>query len=634
MSMHGARNIVLAVLVLFGLAPAVSAQAEPAIAWKVENPFRLFKDPKDTALHRATYEALTPEQRRSPILNAERALERRHPAGWAATMVRKVCWDGRHNRYACEEAGRFVRPREHEIVATLQNVADAVQVRCTWLTAPLGQNAKRGLAVTRPCNQPVRLKIPYPSGAMVSVEIGGLEVARTKAEVEDLFVVGMGDSFGSGEGNPDVPVRFSRDRTVSYGRFGADVDLLGYPARVGSWEAIGDQGFIDNNAIWLDQACHRSLYSHQLRVALQLAIEQPHRAVTFLGLACSGAEITKGLFLRYKGNEWVPNPPDLSQISAAAVAQCGGRGTEEHQYPEAFHMRGQVPDLKGAVVLRKCPSDKARKIDLLLVSVGGNDVGFSRLVANAVLNDKSLLKRLGGWFGEVYRKADAVAPMAELISRYKALTRAAHNILHIPWDESDRIVLVGYPRMALIDDGRRVCPSSTIGMDVLPAYGLSSARARDGEEVGEELNDLMRRAAREFGWRFVDHHRDAFVGHGICAGFHQAAFSIADDLRFPRKLNGHWKPYNPADYHAYTPRQRWFRTPNDAFLTGNFHVAGSLLRRVLLSQTQLLWTQLMLASTYSGAFHPTAEGQAAIADAVAAQARAVIEHYDGGNLVK
>jgi len=30
--------------------------------------------------------------------------------------------------------------------------------------------------------------------------------------------------------------------------------------------------------------------------------------VTFVGLACSGAEITAGLFLRYKGNEWVPNP--------------------------------------------------------------------------------------------------------------------------------------------------------------------------------------------------------------------------------------------------------------------------------------------------------------------------------------
>ena len=75
----------------------------------------------------------------------------------------------------------------------------------------------------------------------------------------------------------------------------------------------------------MDQACHRSLYSHQLRAALQLAIEDPHRAVTYVGVACSGAETVFGMFLRYKGHEWVPNPPELSQISAIAQAQCGGR---------------------------------------------------------------------------------------------------------------------------------------------------------------------------------------------------------------------------------------------------------------------------------------------------------------------
>ena len=84
----------------------------------------------------------------------------------------------------------------------------------------------------------------------------------------------------------------------------------GYPARVGDWKAIGEKNFIEENARWLDQACHRSLYSHQLRAALQLAVEDPHRAVTFVGVACSGAETVFGLFLRYKGHEWVPNPPE------------------------------------------------------------------------------------------------------------------------------------------------------------------------------------------------------------------------------------------------------------------------------------------------------------------------------------
>ena len=38
--------------------------------------------------------------------------------------------------------------------------------------------------------------------------------------------------------------------------------------------------------------------------------------------------------------------------------------------------------------------------------------------------------------------------------------------------------------------------------------------------------------------------------------------------------------------------------------------------------------QLLLASVYSGAFHPSAEGQAAIADAVVSQARDVLAKYE------
>ena len=62
-------------------------------------------------------------------------------------------------------------------------------------------------------------------------------------------------------------------------------------------------------------------------------------------------------------------------------------------------------------------------------------------------------------------------------------------------------------------------------------------------------------------------------------------------------------------------------------MTGNFHVAQSLLQKVLKTQG-FSWVQLLLASVYSGAFHPTAEGQAAIADAVVEQARGVLAKYE------
>ncbi|HWK33632.1 MAG TPA: hypothetical protein VNR51_08130, partial [Hyphomicrobium sp.] len=60
-----------------------------------------------------------------------------------------------------------------------------------------------------------------------------------------------------------------------------------------------------------------------------------------------------------------------------------------------------------------------------------------------------------------------------------------------------------------------------------------------------------------------------------------------------------------------------------------FHVAASLLQKVL-KLDAFAWFQLVLASTYSGAFHPTAEGQAAIADAVVHKARSVLSKYGQG----
>jgi hypothetical protein len=618
------RRLVWGVLLL--ATSTALAHAEPRIVWRVENPFRFFLDAADTEVHHATWESLGPSQREHPILSEERLLSERHPDGWAATVFNKTCWDPLHHRYSCADRADYLDPKSHVITAHMEGLDDAQTVDCQWLTAPQGRGP-RGTAITFPCDTPVQLEVPYPNGAWISVEIGGRKVAEAAARVSDLFIVGMGDSFASGEGNPDLPVRFSPARTADYGIGSNNVALTGYPARIGDWAHIGDQKFIRENARWQDQACHRSLYSHQLRAALQLAIEDPHRAVTYVGLGCSGAETTFGMFLTYKGNEWVPNPPALSQISAIAQAQCGAHRARDYDLPEAYHIHGRIPELKGGLVLKKCDSDKARKIDLLFLSIGGNDVGFARLVANAVLADTSVLRRLGGWFGQVYGFNEAGLMLDHLDDRLKSVNRALHSILHVPWDESDRIILTAYPPMAVQEDGKTTCPDGRAGMGVLPDFFLSAAKAREGAVTAERLNAIMQDSARQHEWTFVQSHRAAFRGRGICAGEDPAVWTVADELRLPRKLYGVWEPYSPVDWRAYATRQRWFRTPNDAFMTGNFHVPESLLQQVLKSQGYA-WVQLLLASVYSGAFHPTAEGQAAIADAVVERARVILTKYD------
>jgi hypothetical protein len=605
------------------LAPAELELPVARIEWRVENPFRFFKNASDTEIHRATWLSLEAAKRAEPILAAERALSVRHPDGWAATMIDDVCWSQSRNRYDCGGGAAYVSPETHAVLLKLTGVEDQ-RVDCTWLTAPLGRTEHRGQSLRQKCTEEVKLDIPYPAGARVTVEIGGREVAGADVKVTDLLVAAMGDSFGSGEGNPDVPVRFSPERTASYAA--TDSRLAGLPARAGPWKRIGDAAFNKEAARWLDTACHRSLYSHQLRAALQIAVEDPHRAVTFVGLSCSGAEVTWGLFLRYKGNEWVPNPPDLSQISALADTQCGREPADLIDMPEAYHINGTIPELRGGLVLKKCKRELARKIDLLLVSIGGNDIGFARLVANAVLSDDSTLRQLGGWFGQIHGKMESKALLDRLDERYKALNRAIHGILHMPWHEADRVILTAYPPLAVMGDGRRICPDGNAGMDVISDFSLSQARAKVGSDLADQLQRVMARSARTHGWSFATAHRNAFVGRGICAGFTDNAFSIAEDLRVPRMTGGTWQPFAPTDFRAYASRQRWFRTPNDAFMTGNFHAAGSLATRALAFQS-LARLQVLLAATYSGAFHPTAEGHAAIADAVAERARDVLKKY-------
>ncbi len=191
------------------------------------------------------------------------------------------------------------------------------------------------------------------------------------------------------------------------------------------------------------------------------------------------------------------------------------------------------------------------------------------------------------------------------------------------------MVLTAYPGLALLGDGSKVCPDGRAGMEILRDFKMSESKARVGTWIADKLHHAMREAAKEYRWSFVESHRREFIGRGICAGTTYDGANLAEELRLPRKTEAGWRPYNPADYKAYASRQRWFRTPNDAFMTGNFHVAISMLQKVL-KLNAFSWFQLVLASTYSGAFHPTAEGQAAMADAVVHKARAVLVKYGRG----
>ena len=98
------------------------------------------------------------------------------------------------------------------------------------------------------------------------------------------LVVAIGDSFASGEGNPDYPAEFRRFSRQPPNDWATEPN---YP--VHSLDVV--------SARWLDPDCHRSLLSWPALYALRKALTQPNTVVQFASLACSGAEVLDGFLL-------------------------------------------------------------------------------------------------------------------------------------------------------------------------------------------------------------------------------------------------------------------------------------------------------------------------------------------------
>jgi hypothetical protein len=638
--------------VFFSLTAANDAAAAGRIEWRLQNSFRLFKNPEHTELHRRVYESLTALDQRTPVLAAERMLARRFGGrGWAGAVFNETCYDQNADRYtACAD---YLLPKSHRIIATYRTDKSfwdfidggrETSESCTWrLDSIAGVTLSRR---TAPCTAQVDFDVPYPGGAKLSVSrwTGGTETTAL-IKVRDVLVVGIGDSFGAGEGNPDHPAQFNDDRSHDYGSLEIaetreTVKLDGYPARTGNWSSVGSASFHEQRARWWDRECHRSLYSHQVRAALQLAIEDPQRAVTFVSFACAGSEILEGVLLRAPVRECTAGegysvPGQLSALSEE-LCQSVARGVK---MPAAVIQR--IPELRSVSESRmqvtRCSQTarngaKAalkRPIDLVLLSVGGNDVGFTQLVADSILSDASIYRRLGKTMNYVYGVDQARTRLELLKKRLDGLKFALELFFDLGSDT--HVIMTGYPNMGYDSDGMSACRGSK-GMEVFPPFRLNAEKVSKAEDFAKELNlNLARFAGRN--WVYVDGFRDDFLSHGLCAN---SESDTSRGLAFPRLKNGAWTPYKPSAYQPYVSRQRWFRTPNDAFLTAHLHAervssfgsnCSSLFTGALRTLARRHWSpfQLFLASTHGGAFHPTAEGQARIADEVVKAARAGLD---------
>jgi hypothetical protein len=600
-------------------APIVEPATGVVITWEVANRFRLFRDERDFRRH------VEAESGRG-VLEAEQDLaEASEGRGWARDMVVRLCLDaiGQVADQCTRDGVRenYLAPADHrlEVRATGEIATGAA---CTWSFAD-GDAKPR--VINADCSAPVSVRARYgrTTTASVDIAVAGEPIRRAIEDiaVRDLLIAGLGDSVASGDGNPDRPVALTDDG-FCFRRFDAARQTEFFrPGRVGfKGDRSCDSGSAENDregwallsARWMGGACHRSLYGHQLRAALGLAIENPHLAVTFLPLACTGTTIDVGLLAPQRSRELncgsgVPCP----RTSPAQVTQL---------YDLVARARRTQPD---------------RRLDLMFLTVGANDIGFPGLVADSIIDtpNERRIFRSAGIIGSV--EASLAKLEGKLPGDFARLRAALAPLLD---NAFERIVYVSYSNPALA--GGQPCPGGRAGFDINPTFTVGADRlARTSAFVQQKFLPTLKDIATckasaactsaSESMTFVDAHQAAFAEHGFCARaesdpqFDRQCF-LADGKSFEESLvEGAAQPLAcgvaVSEFGAYAPRARWIRTANDSYFAAMTFPEGvsSTIQPSNLHDS----TWGILSAVYGGAVHPTAEGHAAMADAALDGAR-------------
>ena len=398
-------------------------------------------------------------------------------------------------------------------------------------------------------------------------------------------------------------------------------------------DAPAQREYYDARARWTSPDCHRSQYSHQFRVALQLAIEHPHSAVTLIHLACSGADTLNGVFRPMPARELNTSADGdvRAEFDQALDLLCASQRNVKVPY----HMQEPVtygdPTLRDADgTVASCAKLK-RRVDLALLSLGGNDVGFSGLVAYGISQSDADFAPIADLSRLIGRSALRFPPqygyLPMLRGRLRASAAALGALLQLP---AKSVVQTDYEDL-VVDENGATCRDAT-GLDALPKLRFDLDRTREVETyaIGDRkrglpgLFDTLRCSANAAkcgpgwdhptGFRFVST-QDAFKNRGICAVKDQAESRAARLTRLDQDGSA-FTPYRPGEALPYASRQRLFVTINDAFLRSNTQIDWPGCSVGQFCPPIQDFVQIASSGLYGGAFHRNAEGHAVVADQV------------------
>lgn len=310
---------------------------------------------------------------------------------------------------------------------------------------------------------------------------------------EDFSIVVIGDSYASGEGNPDHE---------------------------------NGNGFIRNltdSALWMDERCHRSAWAAPMQAGLDLIHNaQPTNievitdnlkykiiqqgAYTLVSLACSGAMVKNGILQNYGGT--------LSRAALDAKIATNEKAATADivSYLEKAKNRADAELLPPQIDLVEELVDGA-KIGTLIISVGGNDVLFSPLV-NILLSNKVNAKdkeweRIKDFYQNKILNSVLAPRYNEFVKNLKGKRSFIEQVVFIKYPD---------PTTATKDTFCSGPPSNgplKFWLNIFEKSIDEPTSKATSRDVVKELNNKIASLSRENSWYVVDV-SDQFSGHGWC----------------------------------------------------------------------------------------------------------------------
>jgi len=412
------------------------------------------------------------------------------------------------------------------------------------------------------------------------------ESVSQKVRVEDLLIVQLGDSYASGEGTPERRIVATLTADPPFNSSGFLEQLrntaLGYhlpdyvhvlwadDGQPHGWETVesshslsmGQLGarvhlsarvpkYSDFSAAHRNHyRAHRSSFSAGSQFALGVEKASQKTSVTFINLAASGAATNDGLLGSYDGRR------------------------DERFFDATVRLQPQLLELKALV--------GTRKIDALIISIGGNDAGFANALSALIAHESDTFisydeirstVRSGNWASienasgllGFATKWSNIVGLDALQNQYRIIKETLEGLAI----NAHKVYVMQYPQI-----GKKIFPKpqDPIAEQLVPGglqyclYVLDAVAPEgwggidtDSEISRDELkwattnvlnllNEKLALAAQQNGWTLVDGILKDSEPHGLCAS----------------------DPYAPSLYNPTHPvaagaeGMRWYRRGKEA----------------------------------------------------------------------